>query len=205
MNAQISTAASLRRDRLLHEHIHDPYKKKSKLTEPTVCPVCQAVFQDGRWQWAESWPADSNQVICQACHRTKHGYPAGVVRLRGAFVVQHKIELLNLIRKLEQQENAEHPLNRIMKVEERLNSILISTTDIHLPRRIGEALHHAYKGMLDLHYDEEGCFIRVNWTCQLSGSRAQVALLRKTKLPAIARQRWQKKSSLCQIPKSFRG
>lgn len=42
-------------------------------------------------------------------------------------------------------------------------SIVVDTTDIHLPRRIGKALHHAYQGDLDLHYDE-GCFIRVTWS-----------------------------------------
>ena len=41
---------------------------------------------------------------------------------------------------------------------------IITTTDIHLPRRIGQALHSAYKGSLDVHYDEEGYFIRVHWS-----------------------------------------
>ena len=31
-------------------------------------------------------------------------------------------------------------------------------------RRIGQALHNAYEGEFDFHYDEEGYFIRVNWT-----------------------------------------
>ena len=41
--------------------------------------------------------------------------------------------------------------------------IVINTTDIHLPRRIGEALHSAYEGELDYHYDEEAYLIRVSW------------------------------------------
>ena len=41
------------------------------------CPACNAVFKDGRWQWAESWPADAHKETCQACHRTKDNYPAG--------------------------------------------------------------------------------------------------------------------------------
>jgi len=32
-----------------------------------------------------------------------------------------------------------------------------------LPRRIGEALSSAWKGVLDMHYDEEGYFIRLTW------------------------------------------
>jgi hypothetical protein len=40
---------------------------------------------------------------------------------------------------------------------------VITTTDIHLPRRIGEALHRAYEGDLDFHYEEEAYSIRVTW------------------------------------------
>lgn len=38
----------------------------------------------------------------------------------------------------------EHPLSRIMGIERRPEGLVISTTDTHLPRRIGEALKHAY-------------------------------------------------------------
>src|SRR2546421_12752803 len=72
-----------RQDRLLRELIHDPYKTKGKLPEPTVCPICKAVFRDGRWEWAESWPESARQEICQACHRTKDDYAAGIVTLSG--------------------------------------------------------------------------------------------------------------------------
>jgi len=163
MNTQTFTVAHSRRDRLVREHIHDPYKTKSKLPEPTVCPVCNAVYRDGRWQWADSWPADSRQTLCQACQRIKDNYPAGVVTLRGKFVMQRKMEILNLAHNLEAEEKAEHPFHRIMKKEELPDSIVLSTTDIHLPRRIGDALHNAYKGELNLAYSEGSCFLRVNW------------------------------------------
>jgi hypothetical protein len=147
----------------MHERVHDPYKTTHKLPEPSVCPVCNAVFKDGRWQWADSWPAEAHKETCQACHRTKDGYPAGVVTLTGAFIHGHKMEILNLARHREKEENAEHPLHRIMKIEEHPESIVIKTTDLHLPQRIGEALQHACKGDLNMHYDEEGYFVRVNW------------------------------------------
>ena len=41
-----------RKDRLIREQIHDPYKTRLKLAEPTVCSQCGAVFLKGRWQWA---------------------------------------------------------------------------------------------------------------------------------------------------------
>jgi len=152
-----------RRDRLIREHVHDPYKTRLKLPEPTVCPQCGAVFHEGRWHWAPR-PEPAHEELCQACHRINDRYPAGELTIAGGFVPRHKDEILQLARHQEEQEKAEHPLHRIMEIEERDGAIVVRTTDIHLPRRIGEALHHAYRGDLDFHYDEEAYFIRVRWT-----------------------------------------
>src|SRR5262245_39806821 len=96
-----------RRDRLIQEMVHDPYQAKRKLPEPTVCPICKAVFQEGRWNWAESWPLDSAQEVCQACNRASDNYPAGIITLKGGFAQRRKAELLNLARHHEALENAE--------------------------------------------------------------------------------------------------
>ncbi len=50
-----------------------------------------------------------------------------------------------------------------MGIDEEDDTIVISTTDTHLPRRIGEALHHAYHGELNLRYSKDQQFIRVLW------------------------------------------
>jgi hypothetical protein len=150
-------------DRLLHERVHDPYKNRNKPPEPSVCPVCHAVFKDGRWRWAESWPIEAHAQTCQACHRTNDGFPAGVITVSGEFAQKHRKELLQLIRHREQEENREHPLHRVMQIEEKPDSILISTTDIHLPHAIGEALRHAYKGNLEIRYSAETYFTEVKW------------------------------------------
>ena len=39
----------------------------------------------------------------------------------------------------------------------------IATTDIHLPRCIGEAVAHAHEGNFSFHHDEEGYFLRGEW------------------------------------------
>ena len=142
--------------------MHDPYKTRLKLPEPTVCPACNAVFQGGRWQWAET-PADANQAACQACNRIADKIPAGVVTLSGDFLAENRSEILNLARNQETLEKGAHPLHRIMKIESGANRVTINTTDIHLPRRIGEAVHRAYSGELDFQYDQGEYFLRVNW------------------------------------------
>ena len=153
-----------RMDRLIHERVHDPYKNKHKPPEPSVCKGCNAVFREGRWQRAESWPMDSHQVLCHACQRTRDNYPAGAITLKGGFVQTHKNEILALARHHEQEENASHVLHRIMAIEDGPAAVTIKTTDLHLPRRIGNAIRRAFKGELELHYEEAGCFLRVNWT-----------------------------------------
>ncbi len=124
------------------------------------CPRCGAVFHKGRWTW-ESAPSGANEALCQACHRVNDAYPAGIVTLRGAFLKKHRVEILNLALNQEKLEKNARALHRIMAIEDKGEEIEITTTGIHLPRRIGQALHNAYEGEFDFHYDEEGYFIRV--------------------------------------------
>lgn len=152
-----------RHDGIFKECAHDAYKAKGKLPEPTVCMQCGAVFHAGRWQWRPA-PPNAHRDICPACHRSRDYYPAGFVSLQGEFFQSHRTEIMRLVRNHELYERAEHPLQRIMAVEEKNGATLLTTTDIHLARSIGEALHHAYHGELEFHYNREQNLLRVNWT-----------------------------------------
>ena len=54
-------------------------------------------------------------------------------------------------------------MSRIIDIVEFADKTVVTTTDIHLPRRIGHALEHAFKGKLETHYNEEEYFIRIQW------------------------------------------
>lgn len=149
---------------LVDEERHDPYKARGKLSEPTVCPQCGAAFKQGRWQWVDEKPDGAQSHLCPACMRANDKYPAGELTLRGAFAQQHAEEIRGLIRNVEEAEKRQHPLQRVMSIEQGDDSIVITTTGIHLPRRLGHAIEHAYKGQLDTHYDERGYFVRMVWT-----------------------------------------
>lgn len=151
-----------RRDRLIQERIHDPYKWREKMADPAVCPTCRAVYEDGRWRWGQP-PVGAQPIVCQACERIADRCPAGVVTLTGSYVAGHREEFLALIRHQEEHEKSKHPLNRIMEIRDTADGIEVTTTDIHLPRRIGEALRRTRHGDLDLHYDEGEYFARVRW------------------------------------------
>ncbi len=149
------------RIRNVQERRHDPYKLRGKLQEPTVCPQCGASYRNGRWTWDEAPSGDVNSQLCQACRRINDRYPAGELNIQGKFVGAHKQDILNLAKNIEEAERAAHPLNRLMDIEDLDDGVRITTTDIHLPRRIAEALDDAWNGELDMHYDEDGYFIRL--------------------------------------------
>lgn len=161
------TSAGRRQDRLIQERVHDPYKNRRKPPEAAFCPKCGVVFRDGRWQWAESRPIDGCEVLCQACKRVADRFPGGQVIIRGAFLSRHRNEILNLVRNVQALETADHPMHRVMTIEGHSDSIIVNTTDVHLPRRIGEALRRAHKGELDMHYEEGGYFLRALWRREL--------------------------------------
>lgn len=151
-----------RRDRLVQEKRHDTYRRQGKWPEPTVCKECGSLFQDGRWSWNRA-PKEANRVVCPACRRIADSYPAGYVEIRGSFFKEHREELLNLIRNEEKLEKGEHPLERIISIVDENEHTLVSTTGVHIARRIGKALSRAYEGDFSFQYGDDEKSIRVWW------------------------------------------
>ncbi len=156
----------LRKDRLIQEKIHDPYYEGRKYPDGMICPVCQAIYLDGRWVWpTEKKKAEisGDEYICPACRRILNRYPAGIVFLTGKYLTTHKEEILNLINNLIEEESEKSPLKRLINIEEDNEGITINLTDDHLARRIGEAIGRACKGDLEIKYTENARFLRIYW------------------------------------------
>lgn len=151
-----------RRDRLLRERRHDPYEEREKPPEPTRCPDCGAVFRNGRWSWA-ALPGIGADHLCPACRRTRDELPAGIVTLSGSFLADHRDEILRLVDHIESREKTGHPLKRIMAVREEDDVTVITTTDLHLARQIGDSLRSAYQGRLIYSYPPGADVLRVSW------------------------------------------
>lgn len=152
----------VRRDKLIQERVHDTYKIRGKLPEPTVCPDCRAVYHKGHWQWLPR-PPKPHQHLCPACQRVRDRFPAGYVTLAGDFLAEHRDEIIQLVRNHGEKARSGHPLERIIALEEGDSEVVITTTDIHLARGIGEALESAYSGKLDFHYNAGENLLRVQW------------------------------------------
>lgn len=142
--------------------VDDPYRATAKPPEPTVCPSCGAVFKEGRWSW-DAAPEEANEQSCPACQRIQDEFPAGYVMIKGEFFKDHRDDIIALITAKEQRAKVEHPLQRIMAIQDVREGLQVTTTDSHLARGIGEALYDAYKGDLKLRYSRDENLLRATW------------------------------------------
>ena len=148
---------------LIQPQRHDTYKNRGKLHEPTVCSACGAVYLDGRWSWTSA-PKESRKATCAACLRIADRFPAGRIEMGGAFFKEHRAEVLRLVRNVEAVEKRERPMERIMAIEDDGDQAVVTTTGIHVARRIGETLSHSYQGEFGFRYGDSEDTIRVSWS-----------------------------------------
>lgn len=152
-----------RLDRLIQEYIHDPYFVRERYPDPSACGSCGVLFRGGIFEWPDKKVENAAKMTCPACRRTKDNYEGGKVFLEGRFVAGHKDEILNILRNTEEIEKKHRPLERIISIIEEQGRINIATTYEHVARRIGEAVHKAYKGELKIQYPEGQKYVRIVW------------------------------------------
>ena len=133
---------------------NDLTRQPRKLRGSICCSGCGAVYRRGRWRWEEV-PAAARAGTCPACWRIRERRPAASVSLTGALLAAHRDEILARIRACERVESRTHPLKRVIAVSCAGGEVRITTTDARLARRIGRALHDAYKGGLETRYGTE--------------------------------------------------
>jgi hypothetical protein len=107
--------------------------------------------------------ADAPEAVCQACHRSNDNHPAGLVTLTGSFVRPNRAEIVRIANEHGLGEKRDRPANRIIGIEEGEDRVVVRTTDLHLPHRIGAAIRRTFQGRLDHHFDEDDYLMRVNW------------------------------------------
>ena len=152
-----------RRLQMLEGTRDDPYWSGSKPGGPVYCPKCKAVFRNGRWSWS-AVPAGAAKLRCPACRRIDEGSPAGYIALSGSFFALHRSEVLARIRNCEKKEKTTHPLERIMAIDAANGGVLVTTTSVHLARRVAHALESSFKGTLNIAYNHQDNLLRVRWS-----------------------------------------
>ncbi len=153
----------MRLDRTIQPKTYDPYNKGKKSTEGIYCPQCRALYQHGRWKWPDKGDTFREPHLCSACRRIKDRFPAGEVLVSGKYLNRHRNEIVNLIQNVITEEENRSPLKKVISLTSENGTIRVSLTDDHLARHIGEALHKAYNGDLEVKYSEGERFVRLYW------------------------------------------
>ncbi|MCC6473951.1 MAG: ATPase [Burkholderiales bacterium] len=143
----------------------DSYRAGAKVSSPSLCPQCGATFRNGRWTWQQA-PENAPHALCPACHRINDEQPAGYVTLAGEHFRENREELIRIARHCEASEKANHPMQRIMAIEDSPEGLCITTTDPHLARRVAERIHEACKkNSLSLRYSQGQALLRAHLSC----------------------------------------
>jgi hypothetical protein len=137
-------ARSLHRGRPIRTKPIDSYASGAKPSDSMVCETCGVVWHGGRWYWGAPPESVVRAGLCPACQRISDRYPAGQLVL-DASLVPRLAEIEHIVRKVEVAERQEHPLERVMALEASAGGIEVTTTGVHMARRIagrlGRTLH----------------------------------------------------------------
>jgi len=128
-----------------------------------VCGKCGLSYRRGRWVRGRG-ATQAKRVTCPACQRIADRYPAGIVKLSGAYLRAHREEIEHLIRHVEQREQRSHPLKRVMDIRVTRSGLEVTTTDAKLAQGIGVAIRRAHDGELDAKWTGVESVMRVSWS-----------------------------------------
>jgi hypothetical protein len=152
-----------RNNKLIQDDIHDPYYIKERYPDPSVCEKCGVLFRNRVFVWSEKALKNAARMICPACRRIGDGFEGGVVVLEGDFLARHKSDILNAIENTEKAEKKRRPLERIISLNDLGSRVELRTTYEHIARRIGEAIHKAFRGDLTVQYLAGEKYARIFW------------------------------------------
>lgn len=141
---------------------HDTYKRTAKTKGALVCDECAVVNHGGKWYWGRPPLADVEGGLCPACERIRDNYPAGTIRLSAEFL-PYKDEIRSIVAKADEAEKREHPLERLMAIEDTDEGLVVTTTGLHLARFITSRLRRRFKRNVEIRYPDEQNMMFVEW------------------------------------------
>jgi NMD protein affecting ribosome stability and mRNA decay len=148
------------------------HKRSAKAAGGLVCRDCGVVQHRGRWFFGAPPLAELAAGRCPACQRVRERYPAGTLRLP-ADLSARRTELLALIRNVEETEKAEHPLERLMDVEESGGQLVVTTTGVHLARELAHKLGRQLHRKPRFRYADDEDLVHVDWEEPTRGERSR--------------------------------
>jgi len=101
--------------------------------------------------------------LCPGDVRLQKRQVEGIVTLKGSFMESHRDEIANLVNRVAREGRRRNVSARIFEVVEDDRGIVIETSDEHLAERMGKEVQKAFKGNLEIKWQEKDTFARVVW------------------------------------------
>lgn len=157
---------------------HDHRSPETKSADSLVCDDCGVVQHGGRWHWGAPAIGFVHGGRCPACETIRSGIPGGTLRIPMPRVDSTN-EVMQLVRTAATAEREEHPLERLMDVVERGGELVVTTTGIHLARRLATQLQRRFHEKPKVHYSEDDT-VTVVWSAP-APARGRAKAARGTK------------------------
>jgi len=87
----------------------------------------------------------------------------GIIKIYGAFLLDHEQDILNLVKHEGKLAEERNPAAKVAKIAKANGGFEVTTTDHNLALKIGKALSHAYKGEHTYKFLKEEKFVEVVW------------------------------------------
>lgn len=138
-------------------------RKSAKSTGVVKCTDCGLAEHRGRWTRRAPALALVTPGCCPACQRIRDRYPAGTLRVPLA-LLENGHSLRQRIHNVEAAERREHPLERLMSLDESDGDLVVTTTGVHLARRLAHELSRQLHARPRLRYADGEKLVHVQWT-----------------------------------------
>jgi len=143
----------------------------------SVCTRCHAIYYDKHWHtWSNAetrLPAGAKilETLCRACTtlESKRGKSAafgyeGELTLSGLSEGSRKREILSLVRNVGARAMRRDPEDQIIKIQDRGETVRVTTTENQLAVALGKQIERAFKGgTLKISFSDEDLPARVFW------------------------------------------
>ena len=152
-------------------------KENMGLKRVVICPRCQAIYYDKHWHsWentSRGLPKDlkTSETLCRACAVLAANKDSSANAWGGEAVffglkeLNRRLEAVNLIKNIGARATRRDPEAQIIKIEDKGDSLRVTTTGNQLAIAIGKQIDAAFKGgKLSISWSSQNLPARVRWT-----------------------------------------
>jgi NMD protein affecting ribosome stability and mRNA decay len=138
--------------------------------ELIFCSGCGIVYYHKSWHSRfEDWPHLNEGkavrfVLCPACQMIKNGLYEGELAISGLKSQEQKEEIKRSLKNAGELANARDPLDRIIEIREKSDSLIVHTTENQLVVRLAKKIKLTFGGKMEISHSHEEDIIRVKVT-----------------------------------------